>query len=75
MYDLSLTEKSDKGSDTWCTEALLRENLTPEALRYGTRCQEISQFYLLSTRLAANRFTRTNCALLYWKIWKTSSSL
>jgi len=28
--------------------ALLCENLTPEALRYGTRCQGTSQFYVLN---------------------------
>jgi len=42
-----------KVGDTWYSASLWASPIT-KALRYGTRCQEIAQFYLPPTRLSTN---------------------
>ena len=55
------------GKVRWICIAPCREH-TSKALRYGTRFQEISQFYLLTTRLSANRMNHT-CLCLHSRSW------
>jgi len=54
LYSLS----KGKIRDTWYGASLWGSLIT-EAHRYGTRCQWITQFYLLPTRLSTNRMNHT----------------